>query len=1572
MSSKTNQKKRYTKMDPIEHVLKRSDMYVGSKDIEQIDEYVGKKDDNDVFSIFKDKILSSPALLRIFVEPLSNAVDNVLESKNTKTPCTKIQISIDKKTGETTLWNDGDIVPIEIDEEHKMYNHTLIFGNLLTGSNYDDDVERFKSGKNGLGVKCQGKGTLLPTWCGQIKKIEDIKVGEFLIGDDGSPRKVLKTIEGFGNLYEVSQSRGNAYIVNSEHILSVRMPDHKVIFWNQSKQGWSMLWLDKEQQKIITKCVYLNINTPFSCPECGVKLSSNLSRHYKRVHKGITVPKFKRNSPTDEKIIKAKEEMENFRDTITDDNIWDINIQDYLKLSDSIKGKLTGFFGDCVQWKHDKVELDPYVLGLLLSDSFKNDRGFTINSREDPEILEYLEKWGKCNDVELVQYSPETNPVQYVIRPASKCSVALKRLLKTYKLDDNDNDNDNKNIPREYLINSKEVRLSVLAGLIDSDGTVQSDGIITITQGMNNFKLVQDIIFLAHSLGFMCSNYINKTQWNHKGELIRGKSVNINISGKGVDDIPTLVKKCLNPLKREVLNSGKLKIKKVKDGEFVGITVDNNERFVLEDFTVTHNCSNIYSHKFIVEGVDPTVGKKFVQEWRNNMRDTDGPVVTDTSLKRGYTKVTYFPDFAQFKMNGYTNDVINLYTRYVIDAAMLTRVSVYLNGVLVPVKSLSDYSKLYKNPTDEKLLIKTKNCEVFVTPSNEFQAISFVNGVYTRLGGTHVDAWSEAIFRPIIDKFNGVKNKKVTKTLITIKDVKQFFRIFVVASVDKPVFNGQEKEKLKKPDVVASFKKTDLNKICKWSVYDKIEQIIRDKDFLMLKKSERKKKGYVKVDGLDPANNAGTKYSSECTLILCEGDSAKTYAVAGIEEGYDGKSGRDWFGVLALRGKVFNVRDAPVKRIADNKEVTSIINALGARYDLDYTIDANYNTLLYGNVMLLSDADVDGTHINSLIMNMMHCLFPTLLERPKPFLISMKTPIVRVFRPRGKDLLFYNEDKYKEYALKNSKNKIDKKYYKGLGTTKPEDIPDTFGMKMVEYINDENTTFNMLKLFTKKQADARKKWLSEYDPKKTISLDDKPVTEMNISDFINYEVIKFSLADCARSIPNGIDGLKQCQRKILYCVKKKNLKYGGKSLKVAQLGGYVAEHSNYQHGEHNLYGTITGMAQNYPGSNNIPLLYRDGMFGSRAFGGKDAASPRYIYTKMDMMTQLIFRPEDDILLKQIVDDGDVVEPVFYIPIIPMILVNGVTCGIGTGWSSNVPSYNPLDLIECIKIWLKEDGNVLIENGDTFLSKFPELVPWYRGFEGVIEPLGDKFISYGVCEDVKDNTVVTELPIGLWTDKFKEILEDHVQSKQIISMKNYSTPSKVNFVLKESKDGFKLNVKNLGMSKYIHVTNMVMFNEKGQLKKYDTVDSIINNFCGIRYMYYIKRKKHCINSLENELKFLGNKERFIREVIDKIIDIMNVPEQEIINSLEKDGYDKKITEGEEDEGGYNYLLRMQVRTFTKEKVKKINNEILSKQKEIDNLRKVSEKQLWLNDLSDFEKEYPKFLKEMKVVKKTKKK
>jgi DNA topoisomerase-2 len=238
--------------------------------------------------------------------------------------------------------------------------------------------------------------------------------------------------------------------------------------------------------------------------------------------------------------------------------------------------------------------------------------------------------------------------------------------------------------------------------------------------------------------------------------------------------------------------------------------------------------------------------------------------------------------------------------------------------------------------------------------------------------------------------------------------------------------------------------------------------------------------------------------------------------------------------------------------------------------------------------------------------------------------------------------------------------------------------------------------------FSKSKVEARKKWLNSVEKNTFLNYSNAQKNGVRYSEFINRELILFSIADNARSIPHIMDGFKPSQRKVLFACFKKKLKT---EIKVAQLAGYIGEHSAYHHGDMSLNGTIIGMAQSYVGSNNVNLLYPSGQFGTRRMGGKDHASARYIFTRLEKIARAIFHPDDDALLNYLNDDGISIEPEFYMPVIPMVLVNG-SDGIGTGYSSTIQNHDPREIIANIRKMI---------NGEE-----PELMhPKFAGFTGEV-------------------------------------------------------------------------------------------------------------------------------------------------------------------------------------------------------------------------------------------------------------
>ena len=483
-----------------------------------------------------------------------------------------------------------------------------------------------------------------------------------------------------------------------------------------------------------------------------------------------------------------------------------------------------------------------------------------------------------------------------------------------------------------------------------------------------------------------------------------------------------------------------------------------------------------------------------------------------------------------------------------------------------------------------------------------------------------------------------------------------------MSTIVNPSFSSQTKEECttRYKDFGSRFEVSDefIKKISKLEIIDEIIALAKHKENRELNKTDGKKKSIIKgIPKLEDANKAGTQQSSKCTLILTEGDSAKTFAISGLSV-----VGREYYGVFPLKGKLLNVRIV-TKQLLANEEINSIKQIIGLQQDRDYK---NTDEPRYGRIMILTDADVDGSHIKGLFINFIHHFWPSLLIANKTFLTAMRTPILKV-RKNSISKDFYTKQAYDLWIKGIRKDEIKNwnvKYYKGLGTSTALEAKEYFKnmeYNTVSYVGDANNDSSIELAFKKTMSDARKNWIKIGSENKQFILDEKKVT---FTDFINKDLIWFSIADNIRSIPNVIDGLKPSQRKVLYaCKKRKNTE-----IKVSQISGYISNETSYHHGEQSLMSTIINMAQNYIGSNNINLLEPIGQFGTRLMGGKDSASPRYIFTKLTPIAYKIFEDNDNSLLAYKEDDGTYIEPAYYVPVIPFILVNGAD-GIGTGYST---------------------------------------------------------------------------------------------------------------------------------------------------------------------------------------------------------------------------------------------------------------------------------------------------------------
>jgi len=945
----------------------------------------------------------------------------------------------------------------------------------------------------------------------------------------------------------------------------------------------------------------------------------------------------------------------------------------------------------------------------------------------------------------------------------------------------------------------------------------------------------------------------------------------------------------------------------------------NEERITGGTFGIGAKASNIFSKKFIVEVWNKN--KYYKQIFENNLSIINKPIIEENKSKLNAVKITCYPDFKKFNCSEFSDDMQNLILRRLIDLTALVRenIKITINDKIYKT-GFNNYLLMYANNWINGSCIKNKNWYFSLKfNDNQFDNnIAFVNGLYT-LGGTHI----EYFYDLLLDKFQKLISLNINKRFL-----KDNLTVCLITSIINPSFNSQSKEILQTPSSKFGFECNISNSF--WKEIESSELLIKLKEIneklnmKQLSKFDATKKNKIKgIPKLEDAVKAGTKDSLKCTLILTEGDSAKTFAISGLSAI---THGRDYYGVYPLRGKLLNVREASINQLNTNQEIIELKKIMG------FKTNVKLDELRYGSILLMMDADEDGSHIKGLIINFLNYFYPDLLKI-KDFLKVLVTPIVKVFL-KNEILNFSNLRTYNNWLNKNDITNYKIKYYKGLGTSTATEAKEYF--KNIENniltITDKNNQDDILLAFAKDKINERKIWLINYDEKNILEID--PPTNITINEFINKELIHFSNYDNLRSIPCLADGFKPSQRKILFGCLKKNLK---SEMKVAQLASYIAEVTSYHHGEQSLVETIINMAQDFVGSNNINLLKPIGQFGTR-LTSKDAASGRYIFTCLNDIVDKIFKKDDQELLIYRTEEDQNIEPYFYLPIIPMILINGAQ-GIGTGFSTFIPNYNLNDIIN----WFTDK----LEN-----KKPKKLHPKYNNFIGNIFFYDDTtYISSGIYKIDKDKIIVTELPVKLWTSVYKEELEDMMEEGLIKSYINYSSDVNVHFEIKPTDmeyinkleteiDEHGLNglAKFLKLYKTLKISNMTLYDENLKLKTYNSVEEICESFYKMRLPYYQKRKDLLLDKMKNEIDNIENQIKFIL-LVRSNNKIFKMEEKAILNLLIKN----KINNGPE-------LINMSFKLFTIEYLTKLENKIKDLKSNQNILKSKTDKELWLMDLN----------------------
>ncbi|VDK81779.1 unnamed protein product [Litomosoides sigmodontis] len=971
---------------------------------------------------------------------------------------------------------------------------------------------------------------------------------------------------------------------------------------------------------------------------------------------------------------------------------------------------------------------------------------------------------------------------------------------------------------------------------------------------------------------------------------------------------------------------------------------------------------NIFSTEFTVETCTKHSGLRFFQCWRNNMNDVDDPIISNVGASASdYTCVTFKPDLDKFKLSILDEDTVEVMIRRTVDiAGTLDGVHVFLNGTKIEVSGFEDYVKLFsinfgENVNNSTILFHCNindRWQIAVARSDAgYQHISFVNNINTLKveGGRHVDY----IVNQIVSRLKQEIDQRCScEKFISTHQIKNRLHVFVNSLIENPAFESQSKEYL-----TTSVKNFGSTCVIPESFYenffknsDIIDHLLRDISQQHAASLNRSlKRPLWDLSKLEDATDAGTKNGYNCTLIVTEGDSAKALAVAGLAI-----IGRKQYGVFPIRGKLTNVRGMDAKAAIENTEISALIRILGLKFDEDYNNDEKLKSLRYGRLLIMTDQDPDGSHIKGLIINFLHMYWPSLLKAN--YINYFITPLLKA--KRGSDVKsFYSTSDYEKWRAENPDSmKYSIKYYKGLGTSSAQEAREYFtNLKRhtVNFIYDGKASDESIDLaFAKNKADDRKIWITESSKLLLSTTVDSSRNQKTFSEFINEELVEYSQLDLRRSLPNIMDGLKPSQRKVLFTMFGR---YERGEVRVSQLAGAVSQYCGYHHGEDSLVNTIIRLAQDFVGSNNLNLLLPLGQFGTRLAGGEDAASARYIYTSLSPLARAIFPRSDDKVLKYLVEENTPIEPEWYCPIIPMILINGAE-GIGTGWATKILPRCPRQVINNVRRLI--DGQPL-----------QEMLPYFRNFQGTIdETAPHQYRIFGKVSYRRLRSglraIITELPTGIWNNKYKEKVLDSVIKNGLIS--NYEelhTESRVHFILhvidkplmSDTKQIKALN-RLLKLRSVVSENSMILFNEKNLLRKYDSTAEIFQEFFEVRRQKYMERKEHELKAVDAKLKFTNNQVRFVNAIVNDEIAIEKRNRAEIIIQLVEKGFDsnpvktKNAADGSRNSQDFAYLLDMPLCRLSNDEIlilQEKRNELLER---FESLKSTTWRTLWNMDLN----------------------
>jgi DNA topoisomerase-2 len=867
------------------------------------------------------------------------------------------------------------------------------------------------------------------------------------------------------------------------------------------------------------------------------------------------------------------------------------------------------------------------------------------------------------------------------------------------------------------------------------------------------------------------------------------------------------------------------------------------------------------------------------------------------------------------------------------------------------------------------------NINIMIAEDLKCKRFSLVNGTFVK-DGEHFGLIYTTCMNIIKER---IKEKKKEITTLKLKPSKFDDLLFIAirAVIPDPGWESQTKKYLtikSDKDEVITFSKKFIERLT-----DYLVEFVDDYIDLELSeiKPTKKRNNKFKAPEYDPAKFAGSRKRDECALYLCEGKSAHTFISNGLQY-----IGNEYNGIYALRGVPINAREEitekiiggkkifiPSERFKKNEVIQGFLQVMNLQIGCDYKKKEDIATLNYGKIIVASDQDLDGFYINSSILNTIEILFAGLLENQMVY--RLNTPLIIAFPKKKKDSIkeFLSDTDFKNWEDKSDISKYDIKYYKGLSThddLTTKRIFDPLDKSLINFAYDKPSIRLFKEYFASEEVKARKRIL--LTPFIPITAEEIKSGIVKCSSFLNDGLKAFQLDNLSRKLINIVDGLKHASRKIVY-VLDSYFGQGNHQKKVYQLCGHVCDTMQYEHGPDSLNKTIIKLAATYKGSNIYPLITPHSNFGTRREGGKDAGAPRYIFCNANRkLLHALFPKEDFPDLQYNICEGHVVEPQYFIPVLPYAILNS-TKVVAHGWQAKIYART------LKSVYQKTKEMILTKKSDIKLEF--EQFPFDKCKMLFVKDKGLYMIAnYKI---VNETTIqIEELPIWVWSKPFVEELNENKYVKKVdyripknnvdIKVTLFDTIAKIN--KDDPKKGKFISTLEKKLHLYKHIeSNLNFMNIDGSVKECGTYEEAFIIHFNIRKKQYEIRYKRLKKVYEIKIDYNENLVKAFKTVLPKI-DIHSITEEEMSEKLSETGV-KKFNNGlylqiehlsyDElkdvyDKASHDYITHLHITTLSKGNYKTFQDKVDEYQKELERINSLLEekpvaKTVWLEEIKE---------------------